>query len=523
MEYLLLGMVFLLCLRFLAMIFGERLSLAGFVEGKWLTAPFELAAQFWDMVCEAVDRIWCFVFDHFWWVTATVSGAVGVVLIALLMASGLSQEARAVRNDHAAVMNVGSVLDHTPVLEPGRILQTRAHGDDVANTSQLIYQRSARDWMPSPLTRSPEISEIPSHRYQTPERPAAERSGSGYQWQNSAGSPLRLSMESFLERQGRPVRSRLLGDLIQQAVMSLRHDDWRTFSSARALTRGVSPAELREDSEFAVETLSSAVRVLPGEFISSHQIQVEKSTPSSSSNNVFDMNIRVANTGPERVDGLIVRELLPRTWQLVNVRPQAVYRDSVVMWLVDLGPYEEQVLDLRVKADESGANQSLTEVSMSAAVRAAVPVSGEMRRRPAPDFGMNLPTVQLPHVQLTLEKLPSTVTVGEWLNVQFRVKNMGTAPAKGVSLRIDLPRELDHRTLKASDTNRRVESNVAQLGVNASRTMTLAVRAISSGRHLSIAQLMLQDKELDLRDFEIVAEVGSSEDVAPIAPIPDFN
>ena len=523
MEYLLLGLVFLLCLRFLAMIFGERLSLVGFVEGKWLTAPFELAAQFWDIVCESVDRIWCFVFDHFWWVTATVSGAVGVALIALLMASGLSQEARAVRNDHAAVMNVGSVLDHTPVLEPDRILLTKAHGDDIAHTSQLIYQRSSRDWMPPGVTRSPVISDIPSHRYRMPERPVTERRPPEYQWPASAGSRLQLSMEPFLERHGRPVRSRLLGDLIQQAVMSLRHDNWRTFSSTKALARGVSPAELREDSEFAVETLSSAVRVLPGEFISSNQIQVEKSTPSWSSSSVFDINIRVANTGRERVDGLIVRELLPQTWLPVNVQPQAVYRDSVVMWLVDLGPYEEQLLELRVKADEPGANQSLTEVSASAAVRATVPVSGELRPRPTPDYGTNLPIVQLPRVRLTLEKLPSTVTVGEWLNVNFRVRNVGTAPAEGVSLRIELPHELDHRTLGAGDINRRVESNVAQLRVNESRTMTLAVRATSSGRHLSIAQLMLQDKELDLRDFEIVAENASAEDGVPIMPIPDFN
>ncbi len=74
MEYLLLGLVFLLCIRFLAMIFGERLSLLAFLEGKWLTAPVELAAWFWNLVCEAVDRVWCFVFDHFWWVTDTLYG-----------------------------------------------------------------------------------------------------------------------------------------------------------------------------------------------------------------------------------------------------------------------------------------------------------------------------------------------------------------------------------------------------------------------------------------------------------------
>jgi hypothetical protein len=92
-----LGLVFFLSIMFLAMIFGERLSLFGFADGRWLTAPFDMLARLWDMICEATDRIWCFVFDHFWWVTATVSGSIGVLLVALIMVSGLSTEAAAVR------------------------------------------------------------------------------------------------------------------------------------------------------------------------------------------------------------------------------------------------------------------------------------------------------------------------------------------------------------------------------------------------------------------------------------------
>ncbi len=511
MDYLLLGLVFLTCLRFLAMIFGERLSLFGFFEGKWLTAPFELAAQFWDMVCDAVDRIWCFVFDHFWWVTATVSGGVGVALISLLMVSGLSLEAKAVRNDQAARMNVGSVLDHTPVLKPGRILLTNGNNDGFAQASQLIYQKSADDTLPVPTTWPPVVSDFPAYR-----------------WPDSSGSRLQLSMEPFVERQGRPVRSRRLGALIQQAVMSLRRDGWERFRSSHAsVGSAASPDALREDSEFAVEDLEAAVRILPGEFVSSNEVHVEKRTPRRSSSNIFDIEIRVTNTGRERLNGLIVRELLPQAWVAVDVQPQAVYRDSVVMWLVNLDPFQEQVLQLRVKAVEPGSDQSLTEVSGSAAVRAIVPVSGELRQRPTPnnmpDYGRRLPIVKRPEVKLTVEKLPSNVTVGEWVDVRFRVRNVGTAPAAGVSLRIALPYGLDHRTLEDDDVNRLVESNVSRLQVNESREMTLSVRPTVSGRHLTIAQLVLQDEELDLRDFEIVAQEESTDAAPPIVPVPDFN
>ena len=87
--------VFIISLMFLAMIFGDRLSLFGLADGQWLTAPFDLATRFWDMVCEAADRIWCFVYDHFWWVAATVSGGLGILLIALVMVTGLSDKAEA--------------------------------------------------------------------------------------------------------------------------------------------------------------------------------------------------------------------------------------------------------------------------------------------------------------------------------------------------------------------------------------------------------------------------------------------
>ena len=128
---LILGLVFFLSLMFLAMIFGERLSLFGVVDGRWMTAPFDLASYLWDMVCEATDRIWCFVFDHVWWVTATVAGAVGLLLVALILVSGLSNEARAVRQDERAVMNTGSVLDSVPVLDTENILQAKFTADTV--------------------------------------------------------------------------------------------------------------------------------------------------------------------------------------------------------------------------------------------------------------------------------------------------------------------------------------------------------------------------------------------------------
>ena len=147
---LILGLVFFLSLMFLAMIFGDRLSLFGVVDGRWMTAPFDLVTYMWDMICEATDRVWCFVFDHVWWVTATLAGAVGLLLIALILVSGLSNEAQAVRHDERALMHTGSVLDDVPELNTRNILQTKfVLETDSDKVSHLVHQ------VPSALYRFP--------------------------------------------------------------------------------------------------------------------------------------------------------------------------------------------------------------------------------------------------------------------------------------------------------------------------------------------------------------------------------
>lgn len=512
--------VFLLSLMFLAMLFGDRLSLFGIVDGHWLMAPAELISRFWDMVCEATDRIWCFVFDHFWWVTATVTGSIGILLIALLMVGGLSNEARAVRLDSQKTFNVGGVLDEVPEIEPKRILQTRV-ATNAPEQSNLIVQALSNDkfWVP-PISRRPIVQELPEERTPFRDPPPLDWQSPQPTMPDYSRSKLELTLTPFttIGEIGRPVRSRQVDDLIKRNILALR-DDWRIFNERLSLSRlGMSSPALPEDSAYAVEELYSQVKVIPGDYVTSNSLQVEKAAPAAPASGEFDIQIRITNSGLDRISGIIVRELLPPEWTPVNMSPRGVYRDSSVMWLVDpLDPRQATVITLRVVSNQSGSFQSQTEVSAISAVSTPVKVRPEARSLPPVT-----PTapVEYPKLRLTFDPRPTPATVGEWVDVYFEIENIGNVTANGVILYVDLPLDLDHKYLDPADFDRRVDSTVARLEPGEKRRKQLVVRPDRQGRHLSTASLYLQKQRLASKEFEIDA-TESRTAPAPI-PQPDF-
>ena len=526
---LVLGFIFFLSLMFLTMVLGERLSLFGLTDMRWLSAPFDLAARFWDAVCEAVDRIWCFVFEHFWWVAATVSGGIGVVLIALIMVSGLSGEARAVRSDARANLNAGSVLDGIAELNTAAILPP---GSAIADRdSRLIFQHpSANRFAVPDFIRRPiatDVVPLPDS-YSGTDRPVIPppQRWSPPPRSTNFGGRLDISMQPFLERHGRPIRSQQLDRLIADTVRSLRNDDWRTASDYGSVMRtsGVS-TPLPEDSIRDEEDLYDdyeRVRVIPGEQVASQSIEVRKSSPPEPGVDEFEIQIQVTNVGDESVSGLVVRELLPASWNAVEVWPRAVYRQSVVTWLVsDLRPFDEKALTLRVQSAEPGRFQSITEVSATAAVTSAAeiePTTPRIQRE------RRLPPVEkLPDVRVSLRQPPDRVRAGEWVDVDFVVSNVGEAPADDVMLRVNLTANLNHHDLDEFDTNRRVDSRMRRLEAGERRRVTLTVQPMSAGSHSATAELLLQSAQLDIHSFQIVADAASEEPREERIPRPDFQ
>ena len=518
-------LVFFLSLMFLAMIFGERLSLFGFVDGRWFTAPLNMAARVWGAVCEATDRIWCFVFDHFWWVTATISGSIGVLLVALIMVSGLTKEAAAVRLQEQTVMPVGSVLDHTTVIDPDNVLLTNA----VANTNgvaQLILQEPSRSRWP---VRHPAVSESRPRAEDFPPLPLRP-----YREQSYSRGRLTLTMEPLergegrFEKFGQRIRSPDVDRLIDRTVASLRNEhDWRRSGNTSAFRRpAVSRPAMREDSEFVVDDFLSRVRVIPGDVVSANNLKVETFAPANPGRGDFEIQIRLSNLSHDRISGLVVRELLPAAWIPKSMEPRGVFRASTATWLVnDLGPLQDHVLRLQVESTESGRFHSLTEVSATAAVRNNTEIARQARPLPpvtSPVRPSVRSPVKLPDVRLTLESQPEPVNVGDWTTARFRVENVGDVPAVGVNLLITLAAGLDHHALNKDDLKRTVDWKVKRLAPGESRQMPLVVRPTFRGRHFATAELQLKSQQLALKPFEIVGRDSASRQPG-ITPVPDFR
>ncbi len=537
-----LAAVFLLSLVFLVMVYGEKLSLVEFFDGRWLTATSDKLAESWDRLCDGLDAAWCFVTDHCWWVTAAASGTTGVVLIALMMFSGLSEEAQAVRFDDQTLLNAGSVLDYTPII--GAVTRGIPESPGVlpeAGVSNLVEQfRSLNRYRlpevdllaeyPERNDLRPEISLQPdsdfpplfefddlrrnNQRGRFPE-PVLSRE-TDRNW--LSGPELRLSIDptgrEFALR-GRPIAAPALTETVQRAITSLRwtRDDW--LASAYRLPRRDDTlhlaAPLREDSEFAVRDLQARVDVIPGRMVASSDLRVEKVTPEAPADGGFSVQIRVQNTGRGRISGLLLREVLPIGWQPTNMQPAGVYRSGIVTWLIDeLDPLAERVYRLDLTSDRPGRYESLTEISAVAAVTSPTTVQSGRSTNRSP-----LPPVRRPDVRLKLEKPVGIVPVGKVFEVYFNLTNVGTIAAEGVDLRVTLDRGLGHHTLDDAEPVRRIENGIARLAAGDSRRIVLKLRAIRPGLHIATAEMLLQEAQLDLVTFEVDADDRAPTDRPP--------
>ncbi|MEZ6061668.1 MAG: hypothetical protein R3C19_15075 [Planctomycetaceae bacterium] len=554
-----LAAVFLLSLIFLAMVYGEKLSVVEFFDGRWLTATSEMLEESWFRLCEGLDDVRSFISEHFWWVTAATSGTTGVVLIALMMFSGLSQQALAVKRDENALINAGSVLDFTPEInatsesDAAAISTTQEAPLTESGVSNVVYQvpSSIRFRLPQVehIAVYPEYPEFPAREYPRPEQPtpgdddfpplfdfgsAPVRSEpvdfhepllsreTDRRW--LSGPDLRLSLDStgrVLAVRGREISAPALTGVVDRAIASLRwnRDDWLSaaFRTPDPTSRGSLAAPLREDSDFAVRDMLTRVDVIPGRMVSANDLRVEKNVPATPGDGGFSVEIRVQNTGQERIGGLLLRELLPFDWQPTDMQPVGVYRADTVTWLIDeLDPLAERVFRLDVTSDRPGRYESRTEISAIAAVASPTRVQAgqTLNRQP-------LPPALRPDVRLTLEKPIGVVQVGKVFEVLFNLTNVGDIAAEGVDLRVTLDRGLGHHTLDDSDPVRRIENGIARLAAGDSRRIVLKLRAIEPGLHSATAQMLLQDSELDLITFRVDAGTAGTAGTEPTDLPPD--
>lgn len=501
-----------LCLMFLGMLYGDRFSLVGLFDGRWLNPLARVVSEAWEEFLRGLDDALAFVAEHSSWVIATASGTAGLTIVAFLMFSGLASDASAVHRDEATPLRQGGVLDAVPEITarvpPSAIRLASARLDE----SQFVQQMPGGSYYvfsPRPARRT--IDDLPPF----PERDRPE-------W-NLSNPELRLTLNrSSLrgpETGGSPV---LLaeGRLIERPPISLARlgrDGWRMRDSLRGwnprdlVDADFSGMPLPESSREDAAALESGVTVVPGQVVAASDLRVEKSWPEATSDRV-DLEIRLVNIGDATVHGVLVREMLPFGTEVLERTPDAVLRNDVITWLVDaLPPFEEVLLTCTVRPPDAfpgfGDSQfdSRTEVSAAVAVTSPVEVRPDRALRPVNAESAVPDVARRPDVRLRIDEPPAMVEVSETIEVFFNVTNVGDAPAEDVLLRVTLDAGLDHHTLNDTDVDRRIENAVRRLAPGATQRLVLRIRATTPGEHLATAEMIFEDAQLALSTFRIVA------------------
>ena len=529
--------MFLTCLMFLGMLWGDRLIFPGLFEGNWLNPITGLINLVSRTLGEFLEVSVGFIVGHLSWVVAAVSGTAGLILVAFLMGGGLATDAEAYYRDTVAPLYAGGVVDRVNEVRSAEPIQEIANGIVLARAdmdkSNLVVQEKGGSYL---LFGRPEYR--PAHvRTRRPidgsiaaaptSRPLLARPKLDVRFE-------RLSSETLIPDRERPVltEGRLLNDLanvqfVDRAVRNLLRDDWRAGLGLPNSFGGIGESDgLVPESPLAVvRDLESRISVTPSVMVSRQDLRIEKTVPQRSATGEVVMQVAITNLARNVIDGLLVRELLPYGTKVRGHSPAGALRDATLTWLVsDLQPQEEQILRFTVipADDPIGGRDTLfesqTEVSALTAVTTRTVVTEEMFQ-PAPvrpTSGTRPPKiVRAPKLRLRIAGPESESTAGAWTTVMFRISNIGNTSAEEVRLRLNLDEVLDHHALSDEDLDRQLDAPIARVPPGETRDFELVVRPRRSGEAVSTAELLFGDQHLDLQTFRLNTRAANSSTSAP--------
>ena len=527
--------MFVTCLMFLGMLWGDRLSFPGLFDGNFLEPISRLVEFVTRTFGEFLDFTVQFVVGHLSWVVAAVSGTAGLILVAFLMGGGLAHDAEAFHNDSIAPLNAGGVVDRISTVKPSKPVQEIASGivlakadiDDAHYVDQAKgggYLVFGRPEFQTPVLRSRRpidggIAAAPT------DRPLLARADLDVQFN-------RLMSETMIRDREQPKRTegRLLNDLpdprfVDRAVRQLLRDNWRAGVGLRDSVDGIHGAgEVVPESPLAaIRNLEARIQVTPGVRVSSQDLRIEKSAPQESGTGEVTIQVTITNLAMSSIDGLLVRELLPLGTRVRGTSPAGLLHDATLTWLVnDLRPQQERVLRFTVipAADPRGRRDTFfetqTEISALTAVKTRTIVTDDRLPTRPPVRTLPPAVSRAPRLRLQIAEPESTAVVGKWTTVQFRISNIGNANADRVKLRLMLDEMLDHHALNDDDLERKVDAPIASIAPGRSLDFELVVRPRRTGVALSTAELIFEDEQLDLQPFRI--PVGADR---PLTPAPD--
>ncbi|WP_203328961.1 DUF11 domain-containing protein [Candidatus Laterigemmans baculatus] len=196
-----------------------------------------------------------------------------------------------------------------------------------------------------------------------------------------------------------------------------------------------------------------------------------------------DFVIQVKNVGTVAALDVRVFDSVPQGMQLVEVVPQAAEVDGLLCWQIgDLEPGGERTVTMRLIPEVEGELGSVARVTFEAAASVRT-----IATRP-----------QLKLVQ----RAPEEVLIGQQVEIEVELSNVGSGTASGVMLQADLPEGLEH------PMGRQLDNLIGAMPPGDVRRQILRLRATAPG--------MLQNAIRLVGEDGVVAE--STVDIEVVSP-----
>ncbi|TWU03290.1 DUF11 domain-containing protein [Neorhodopirellula pilleata] len=192
--------------------------------------------------------------------------------------------------------------------------------------------------------------------------------------------------------------------------------------------------------------------------------------------------VQVRNVGSAEALGVQVHDRIPAGMELIEATPAPIRTGDLLTW--DLGPMpigDERSITMQLIAREEGELGSVARVTFEAAASVRT-------RSTRPELKI-------------VQRAPQKVLIGQQLEIELEISNVGTGEATGVILQEDVPQGLDH------PRGRQLDNALGTLRPGESRREILRLRAVQPGMIRNVVHLVAEDAQevTDSVDVEVVA------------------
>ena len=194
--------------------------------------------------------------------------------------------------------------------------------------------------------------------------------------------------------------------------------------------------------------------------------------------------IQVRNVGTAEALGVQVHDRIPSGMQLIDATPAPQMQGDSLVWQLGSMPVgDERAITMQLIPREEGELGSVARVTFEAAA--------SVRTRST-----------RPQLKI-VQQAPQKVLIGQQLEIELEISNIGTGEATGVILQEDVPQGLDH------PRGRQLDNALGSLRPGETRREILRLRAAEPGMIQNVVRLTSEDAE----------EVSHSVNVEVVAPV----